>query len=162
MFVVFSLLTIPVYLTGSPASHYMREMSGISLDTIHRHCNAADYAFWTMEGLGALSLFVLYKFRHSADIPPRLTALLLALALMTLGLMIWVANLGGKIRHSEIAARSQFSDSMCFLETTLPLTQPEAWRESIGNMGERKNGRGWDCPPQRRCSGLGSFPPLRP
>src|ERR1700688_2595306 len=104
MFVVFSLLTIPVYLTGSPASHKMREVPGISLEIIHRHSNAADFAFWTLEGLGALSLWTLYKFRSSAAVPPRLTAALLALALTALGLMIWTANLGGKIRHPEIGA----------------------------------------------------------
>ena len=42
MFVVFAVLAIPVYLTGSPASHKMRELPGISLEIIHRHSNAAD------------------------------------------------------------------------------------------------------------------------
>jgi uncharacterized membrane protein len=106
LFVVFALLTIPVYLTGSPASHHMREMPGISLETIHRHSSAADFAFYTMEGLGAFSLAALYKFRSSAAVPPRLTGALLALALATLGLMIWTANLGGKIRHPEIGDAS--------------------------------------------------------
>jgi len=104
MFVVFAVIAIPVYLTGSPASHKMREVPGISLEVIHRHSNAADFAFWTMEGLGAISLWALYKFRSSATPPPRLTAGLLALALAALGLMIWTANLGGKSRHPEIGA----------------------------------------------------------
>src|ERR1700722_16674888 len=96
MFVVFAVLTIPVYLTDSPASHKMREMPGISQEVIHLHSSAADFAFWAMEGLGAFSLGMLYKFRSSATVPPRLTAYVLALALTTLGLMIWTANLGGK------------------------------------------------------------------
>ena len=104
MFVVFAVLSIPVYLTGSPASHKMREMPGISIETIHRHSNAADFAFWTMEGLGALSLCALYKFRSSEAVPPRISAALFALAVAALGLMIWTAELGGKIRHPEIAA----------------------------------------------------------
>jgi uncharacterized membrane protein len=104
MFVVFAVLTIPVYLTDSPASHKMREVPGISLEIIHRHSNAADFAFWTLEALGALSFWALYKFRSSESVPPRLTAALLALALAALSLMIWTANLGGKMRHPEIAA----------------------------------------------------------
>jgi hypothetical protein len=101
MFVVFALLGIPVYLTGSPASHQLREMPGISRDAIHRHSNAADFAFWTMEGLGAISLGALYKFRSTETVPQRLTAALLALAVVALGLMLWTADLGGKTRHSK-------------------------------------------------------------
>src|ERR1700722_11026269 len=99
LFVVFALLAIPVYLTGSPASHKMRDMPGISREVIHRHSNAADFAFWTMEGLGALSLFALYNFRSSQIVSPEISTGLLALAIVTLGLMIWTADLGGKIRH---------------------------------------------------------------
>jgi hypothetical protein len=118
MFVVFALLTIPVYLTGSPASHYMREMPGISRDLIHRHSDAADFAFWAMEALGALSLGALYKFRESATVPQRLSSVLLLIALTTLGLMIWTANLGGKIRHPEIAqagSHAGFSGDIFFV-----------------------------------------------
>jgi hypothetical protein len=104
MFVVFALLTIPVYLTGSPASHHMRDMPGISREIIHRHSNASDFAFWTMEALGVFSLFTLYKFRSLEAVPPRIAAALLALAVTAFGLMIWTANLGGKIRHPEIDA----------------------------------------------------------
>jgi hypothetical protein len=117
MFVVFALLTIPVYLTGSPASHYMREQPGISREIIHRHSDAADFAFWAMEALGVLSLGALYKFRDAATIPPRLNNVLLVIALATLGLMIWTANLGGKIRHPEIAgagARTGFTGDIFF------------------------------------------------
>jgi hypothetical protein len=121
MFVVFALLTIPVYLTGSPAHQQMRKMPEISQDAIQRHCNAADFAFWTMEGLGAFSLLALYKFRSSEAVPPPLTTALLGLALLTLGLMIWVANLGGKIRHSEIAASSAAEPlGIVFVRTASP------------------------------------------
>jgi hypothetical protein len=102
MFVALALLSIVVYLTGSPASHQMREMPGISVETIHVHSKAADFAFWALEVLGALSLGVLVKFRSAEAVPPRLGNGLLALALVVLALMIWTANLGGKIRHPEI------------------------------------------------------------
>lgn len=114
MFVVVALLTIPVYLTGSPASHYMREMPGISRDLIHRHSDAADFAFWAMEALGALSLGALYKFRDSATVPQRFSSVLLLIALTTLGLMVWTANLGGKIRHPEIAEAGSPGSAVIF------------------------------------------------
>jgi uncharacterized membrane protein len=104
MFVALALLTIPVYFTGSPASHQMRELPGVARETIQRHSSVSDFAFATMEALGALSLGTLVKFRSPAVVPARLTAALLALALAALGLMIWTANLGGRIRHPEIGA----------------------------------------------------------
>jgi hypothetical protein len=105
MFVVLALLSIVVYLTGSPASHHMREMPGISQDAIHRHSNAADFAFWSLAALGTLSLGALVKFRGMAAMPVRFRNALLALAFVVFLLMLWTANLGGKIRHPEIDAR---------------------------------------------------------
>jgi hypothetical protein len=104
MFVALALLTIPVYFTGSPASHQMRELPGVARETIQRHSSAADFAFATVEALGAFSLGALVRFRSPAAVPARLTTALLALALTALGLMIWTANLGGRIRHPEIGA----------------------------------------------------------
>jgi uncharacterized membrane protein len=102
MFVALALLSIAVYLTGSPASHQMRELPGISRDTIHRHSSVADFAFGALEVLGALSLGALIKFRSTAAVPARIMSALLALAFVVLMMMIWTANLGGRIRHPEI------------------------------------------------------------
>ena len=104
MFVALALLSIAVYLTGSPASHQMRELPGISRQTIHHHSSVADFAFGSIEVLGALSLGALVKFRNLGAIPARFMMALVALALLVLILMIWTANLGGRIRHSEIGA----------------------------------------------------------
>ena len=104
MFVALAVASIAVYLTGSPASHQMRELPGISREVIHRHSRAADFAFWSLELLGALCLFTLVKFRNTAEVPARFANALLALAFVVLILMIWTANLGGKIRHPEIGA----------------------------------------------------------
>jgi len=106
MFVALALLSIAVYLTGSPASHQMREKQGISREVIHRHSSAADFAFWSLEILGALSLGVLAKFRKESVIPALHTTVLLAVSILVFGLMIWTANLGGKIRHPEIGMHS--------------------------------------------------------
>jgi hypothetical protein len=104
LIVALAVLSIAVYLTGSPASHQMRKLPGISLDVIHRHSNVADFAFWSLELLGAASLAAIVKFGRSAAIPERFVNGLLALAFVVLTLMIWTANLGGRIRHPEIGA----------------------------------------------------------
>lgn len=106
LFAALAVLSIVVYLTGSPASHQMRKLPGISLEVIHRHSTAADFAFWSLELLGAASLAAIVKFRSAAAIPERFVNGLLALAFVVLILMIWTANLGGRIRHPEIGGAS--------------------------------------------------------
>ena len=101
-FVALALLSIVVYLTGSPANHQMRDLPGISREVIHRHSTAADFAFWSLEAFGTLCLAALYKFRTTETVPPREIKILLAIALVVFLLMSWTANLGGKIRHPEI------------------------------------------------------------
>jgi hypothetical protein len=98
MFVALALLSIAVYLTGSPASHQMRELPGISREAIHHHSSAADFAFGAMETLGAFSLRALIKFRNTMAIPTRIMAALLALAfvvfVMMIGRPIWEEESG--------------------------------------------------------------------
>jgi hypothetical protein len=106
MFVALALLSIVVYLTGSPASHQMREMPGISREIIHRHSSAADFAFTAMEVLGMLCLAALVWFRNAAEVPVRVTTVILALACVVLLMMLWTANLGGRIRHPEVDSAS--------------------------------------------------------
>jgi len=106
LFVALALLSIVVYLTGSPANHQVRDLPGFSRSVIHRHSTAADFAFWSLEVLGALSLCALYRFRKEAAVPPRIITLLLVIGVVVTLLMVWTANLGGKIRHPEIGARN--------------------------------------------------------
>lgn len=101
MFVALALLTLPIYLTGSPASKQLQAL-GVSRETIHPHSEAADFALAGIEVLGALSLGALIKFRGQPLIPTRIAAGLLALAVVVLAMMARTANLGGKIRHPEI------------------------------------------------------------
>lgn len=102
LFVILAFLSVAVYLTGSPANHQMRERPGISREKIHDHSQAADFAFWGMEGLGALSLLALLKFRSEPFIPDRFLTSILIVSFIVLALMLWTAALGGKIRHPEV------------------------------------------------------------
>ena len=102
LLVALAIVSIAVYLSGSPASHQMRELPGISREVIHRHSSAADFAFWALEILGAASLGAIVKYRSPADVPKSVMNVLLALAVVVLILMTWTANLGGRIRHPEI------------------------------------------------------------
>lgn len=101
MFVALALVSIAVYLTGSPASHQLQKI-GVSHEIIHRHSQSADFSFTAIEVLGAMSLAILVKFRITHQIPTRFGTAWLALALVTLGLLAWTATLGGRIRHPEV------------------------------------------------------------
>lgn len=101
MLVALALVSVAVYLTGSPASHQLQKL-GVSREIIHRHSQSADFSFTAIETLGAISLGILVKFRFTRQFPTRLGSAWLALALITFGLMAWTASLGGRIRHPEI------------------------------------------------------------
>ena len=116
LFVALALLTIPVYLTGSPASKQLQAL-GVSREAIHPHSDAADYALAGIEILGALSLGALIRFRRQPMIPSRIAAGLLALAVVVLAIMARTANLGGRIRHPEIQSSG-----------TAPVSAAESWR----------------------------------
>jgi hypothetical protein len=102
LLVALALVSIAVYLSGSPANHQVRDLPGFTRSVIHRHSTAADFAFWSLEILGMLSLGALYRFRVAEAVPARFITVLLVVGLVVLLLMGWTANLGGKIRHPEI------------------------------------------------------------
>jgi len=54
--------------------------------------------------LGVAALGGLILFRRGRALPVWFSVSLLVAALIVSGLMAWVANLGGQIRHSEIRA----------------------------------------------------------
>jgi len=102
MFVALALLSVAVYLTGSPANHQDARPARDFRDKIHNHSQAAEFAFWSMETLGALSLFALLKFKARPPIPDRFLIGVLVLSMVVFALMLWTAALGWKIRHPEI------------------------------------------------------------
>ena len=106
-FVGVALVTFVVYKSGGPAARIVRDMTGVTRETIHAHAEAAEDASVAIEVLGGAALLCLWLLTRPKGIPNALTALMLAGAL---GLSIWlgvVAHLGGLIRHPEIEAGVQ-------------------------------------------------------
>jgi uncharacterized membrane protein len=98
---IMALSAIPVFLTGEPAEESVKGMAGVSEAVIEPHEEAAVLAFWCMEALGLLSLLASFKFEHS-DVSKIAMPLIVALSLVTSGLMAYTGYLGGQIRHTEI------------------------------------------------------------
>jgi uncharacterized membrane protein len=94
-------VAVVVYFTGGAAEDAVEKLAGVTEGSIHRHEEAAELTTIAFGVFGGLSLLALLAFRSKK--PPRwvaLAGLVGTLALSTL--MGWTANLGGKIRHTEI------------------------------------------------------------
>ncbi|NOZ04475.1 MAG: hypothetical protein GXO92_07735 [FCB group bacterium] len=94
------LAALPVYFTGEPAEEMIEGLAGVSENQIEQHEEAAFITLGFMILTGVLaSIGLLNKNKRKIE---GLSKIVLASAIITMGLSAWTANLGGKIRHSEI------------------------------------------------------------
>lgn len=104
LFVVSAATAIPVYLSGEGAEESVSGLPGVLASFMESHEETAAGAVLGTAILGVFSLGLLAYFRAPKKLPSRLLAVILLLALVDCGLLARTANLGGKIRHSEIRA----------------------------------------------------------
>lgn len=98
-------VSIIVYLTGEPAEELVENINGISEPALEAHEDAAlaaTVAFGVF-GAGALALLAVFRRR---TLPRWVAAAAFVAVAAIAGLMAWTANLGGQIRHTEIAGGS--------------------------------------------------------
>lgn len=105
--VLTAFVAVPVYLTGEPAEEVAEHLPGVSEAIIEPHEDLANFAFIAAIVSGVAALAALLAFRFASGAARVLTFATLALSLVTSGLMIQTANLGGQIRHSEIRQGAQ-------------------------------------------------------
>jgi hypothetical protein len=103
--VLVALSTIPVYLTGEPAEHRLRELvPDMDRDLAHEHEERAEIGFIAVLVAGALAAAALWLGRR-AERPGRGLPTVVLLALVVcFGLFAWAALIGGQIRHTELRA----------------------------------------------------------
>ena len=104
VFVLAALMTIPVYLTGEPAEEIVENLAGVSEAFIDPHEDWAYYSLILMEITGVLALLNLIFFGRSFGKKFLLVTSLSSV--VAAGSILYTANLGGKIRHTEIRADS--------------------------------------------------------
>lgn len=101
--VLVALAAVPAYLTGEPAWEDIMGLPASEQDAqIEAHQRAAQFAFGSSTFTGIVALITLMRGRQGRALSSPLTAAALVLLLATTGLMAYVANLGGMIRHKEI------------------------------------------------------------
>ncbi len=130
LLVVGALGGVAANLSGHPAEHVLEDVArGISHTTIHRHEDAAEWAWIGGALVGLAALFAAIRFRRT--VPAWLPAATLAVALALSAWMGWVAHLGGEIRHPEIRTpESVQADSLADVARRLRRQQERAAPES--------------------------------
>jgi hypothetical protein len=102
VFVIVALLTIPVYLTGEPAEHFIEDLPGVSEEAIEEHEDAATFAFAGLLAVGALSIAGLAFGWRRKLAPNWISVAALAMSVLVFAIMVRTAHLGGLIRHPEL------------------------------------------------------------
>ena len=100
-FAIIAALAIPAYLTGEPAEELAEKLPGVTESVIDPHEDAAKIAFALILATGAVALSGLVVLR-AKTVPQLFAVSVLALSLAAASALAWTANLGGKIRHTEL------------------------------------------------------------
>ncbi len=101
-FVALGAVSLLVFLTGEPAEEAVEHAAGISEAVIERHEEASVFGLIAIELLALASLAGILFGRRQLLSRQWYSVALTVLALFSAATMGWVANLGGKIRHTEI------------------------------------------------------------
>lgn len=105
LFVIAGAGAAAAFYTGEPAEHVAEEAPGVSHTTLHRHEEAAEWAWIAEAALGLLALGALVRYRRREPAPAVGSAFLVA-GLGIAAWMVYVSHLGGHIRHPEIRDRA--------------------------------------------------------
>ena len=98
-----AIMTMPVYVSGNASAEVLKGQPGVSAKAIVAHNDAALGSFVMMEITGFFAWLALWRMRRIGRLTTGLTYTVLVLAILTVAAVSRAANLGGDIRHPEIA-----------------------------------------------------------
>ena len=87
--------------TGESAEDVVEEVAAVSHDAIHDHEEAAELSLWFAIAMGLLSIGALAAKQLNIRFETGLHIVILVTALITAGILMYVAYEGGKIMHQE-------------------------------------------------------------
>ena len=100
--VIFTLLTIPAFLSGEGAEEVVEDYQGISHAAIHNHEEIAEIGLWIMVVAGVIALVSFILQYRKEQLHRTLSIIALVAALAAFGVFARVGLTGGEIRHPEI------------------------------------------------------------
>ena len=101
MIMLTSVSVLPVFLTGEPAEEVIEKLPGVSKSVVHEHEEFAEIAFvlTLLVSISSLLVLLTYSKPVTAKYGIPLVLIVSVIAISALG---YTANLGGKIRHTEL------------------------------------------------------------
>lgn len=103
-FVLFLIGAVGSYVameTGESAEEVVEEIATVDHDSIHDHEEAAELSMWFAVLMGFLSVGALASKKLNLRFEMGLHVTILFTAILTAGVLMYVAYEGGKIRHPE-------------------------------------------------------------
>lgn len=95
------LFALPVFFSGEGAEEMVEEMPGVSGSIIERHEDSAKLSLFAILATAVVALAGIIK-PLRLRLGKLIMSLNLALAIVSSGLLVNTAHLGGQIRHTEI------------------------------------------------------------
>ena len=103
-----AVITAAVFLTGEPAEEAVETVANVSEAMIHPHEEAAEASLIATAIAGGFALVALVVYRRRS-LPRWVTGAAFTAALVASTTLGWTANLGGRIRHTEIGGTAAAS-----------------------------------------------------
>lgn len=94
-------IVLPVYFTGEPAEEVIEHMPGFAESFIGAHEDAAMFSLILTLLTGAAA-FVAFWFQKDPNKSRWLNFVVLGIAIVAVLSLLYTANLGGKVRHTEL------------------------------------------------------------
>jgi uncharacterized membrane protein len=106
VFVVCAIGASIAYATGEGAEEVVENLPGVLESAMETHEDAAMYSLVSMIALGVMSIIGIIQIRWNASKLNFVHSIILLLSLFSMISIAYTGNLGGKIRHTEIANAS--------------------------------------------------------
>lgn len=108
LMILSALATIPTFLSGEPAEEIIEHRPGVSKSVIHEHEEAGEFALIIVGILGGLAIAGWLFEKLKKPLPTSAWWGLVLLGVVSLGVFVRTAHLGGLIRHDELSAFSGY------------------------------------------------------